>query len=530
MKIIPHKTKYTVIARMKLLFGHKAILLSAIFMGFLFTSANLPFLGGLTPEQQNGQKIYSTGTSSDGSEIYAIMSGVNVPASVMPCVNCHGEQGKGKPEGGVIPSNLTWGSLSREYTGAGHNGRSHPAYTEKSLVKAISMGLDPAGNPLHKAMPRYQMSQKSMADLIAYIKVLGQQNNQGIEEDEIRIGILLPSNPGKGEAMQKVLAAFFNGLNEAGGLYGRRISVQGFTPDPDNPGPSLLKFVNERNIFAFCGSSFGEEEEELVAALNHAKVPLVGAISGEDPRSFLENSQVFYLYAGPLLQAEALFDLAVDSLKIEPGEVAMIYGDSEVDALLQLARKAGIGKVNTYADGPEAFKNLSKMKESGTKAIFLTGNSNADVIALIKALDKAKWYPNLLVPAEQAGPAFLDAPAAIANQTLIAYPTWLSVISPKMQESFQQFSAANQLSPAYKQSQYASLASGILLSEVLRASGRDLSRETVRGELEKVQAMQTGLVPALTYGVNRRTGSMRVFIVSPEGGDGELKLIQERTK
>lgn len=509
---------------------YNTILITAVALGFLCISAGLPYLSGLTPEQQNGQKIYSTGTSGDGDEIYAVMSGVNVPASVMPCVNCHGEQGKGKPEGGIIPSNLTWSSLSREYTGAGHNGRSHPAYTEKSLVKAISMGLDPAGNPLHKAMPRYQMSRKSMEDLISYIKVLGLQSKQGIEEDEIRIAILLPASPEKGAAMQGVLEAFFNGLNKAGGLYGRQISLLGFTPDPDNPGPSLLKFVNENNIFAFCGSALDEAEEEVVGALNFAKVPLVGAITGEDPRSFLQNTEVFYLYAGPMLQAEALFDLAVDSLEIAEGELALVYGDAKADDLIQLARKAGLGKLQTWPQSANPHENLAKMKAAGAKAIFLTGNSSQEVTALIKALEAAKWYPNLLVPAEQAVPAFLDAPAAIGTKTLIAYPTWLTVISPKMQESFQQFSAANQLSPAYRQSQYATLASGILLSEALRAGGRDLSRETLRLELEKVQVLQTGLVPPLTYGINRRTGSMRVYIVGPDGNNGGMKLLQERAK
>jgi ABC-type branched-subunit amino acid transport system substrate-binding protein len=515
---------------MKKLLAHKTLMFSTVFVAFLSISATIPDFFGLSPEELNGQKIYSSGTSEDDNEILAVMSGVNVPASVMPCINCHGEQGKGKPEGGIFPSNLTWGSLSREYTGVGHNGRSHPAYDEKSLVKAISMGLDPAGNPLHKAMPRYQMSQKSMADLISYLKVIGKQSNQGIEEDEIRLGMLLPTNQNQAEAMHKVLEAFFSGLNKAGGLYGRRISLQGFTPDADNPGPSVLDFVKEKNIFALCGSSLGTDEEEVVAALNYAGVPLIGAISGEDPQSYLKNTQVFYLYAGPLLQAEALFDLAIDSLGIGAGEAAIVYGDTEIDELIQLGRKSGLGKVATWSPDSDPAKNIGKMKTAGTKAIFLIGMGNEDVLVLTQALHNAQWYPYLLVPAEQAGPAFLDAPASVAAHTLIAYPTWPTVISPKMQESFQQFSAANQLKPNYKQSQYAALAAGILLSEALRSSGRDLSRESLRSELEKVQALQTGLVPALSYGINRRTGSMRVFIVSPDGTEGGLKLLQEREK
>lgn len=489
-----------------------------------------PMGGGLTPAQMRGQQIYATGVSANGDELIAVMSGIDVPASVMPCINCHGEQGQGKPEGGITPSNLTWPSLARSYTGEGHNGRKHPAYNEKSLVKAIAMGLDPAGNELQKLMPRYQMNQSSMSDLIEYLKVLGNQGHQGIEEDEIRIGMLLPQNRQKGEAIFKVLQSFFNGMNKAGGLYGRQISLLGYTPAAQNPVPALKKFIQEKNVFAFCGSSLDKGESEIVSYLNTIKVPLIGAISGEEPKSVLGNREVFYLLPGAGYQAAALFDLAVDSLEIGQNETALIHGAGNVDDLVQSGRKAGLGKFKTCSWNNNPLAKLPEWKAAGTKVLFLKGIPSEGTVALLKALEELEWYPHLLLPGEQAGPAFLDAPGKLATQTLIAYPTWFTVLSPKMKASFDEFAASNQLSSQYKQSQYAVLAAGILMSEGLQASGKELSREKLRGELEKVQALQTGLVPALTYGVNRRTGSSRVFIVSPEAGKGSLRLVQERAK
>src|SRR5436305_6559539 len=103
-----------------------------------------------------GRQIYLEGTSPSGGEIVALMSdaGVEVPASAVPCAGCHGRDGKGKPEGGVTPSDLTWTALTKPYGVTHPGGRSHPPYDAKLLKRAIALGIDPAGTALHVAMPR----------------------------------------------------------------------------------------------------------------------------------------------------------------------------------------------------------------------------------------------------------------------------------------------------------------------------------------------------------------------------------------
>src|SRR3954453_21342240 len=79
---------------------------------------------------ERGRRIYQEGTSPSGGAIVAGMGdggveraapGGEVPASAVPCAGCHGRDGKGKPEGGVIPSDLTWTALPRPY-GVTHPG------------------------------------------------------------------------------------------------------------------------------------------------------------------------------------------------------------------------------------------------------------------------------------------------------------------------------------------------------------------------------------------------------------------------
>ena len=118
----------------------------------------------LTPEEQRGRQIYLEGTSPSGGEIVAVMGDaqIEVPAASVPCSSCHGLDGRGRPEGGVSPSDLRWESLTRPYGVTHPSGRSHPPYDERLLKRAVTLGLDPAGNNLHVAMPRFRLSLQDM--------------------------------------------------------------------------------------------------------------------------------------------------------------------------------------------------------------------------------------------------------------------------------------------------------------------------------------------------------------------------------
>ena len=124
---------------------------------------------------KRGKQIYVLGTSASGKDILAYLGEppIEIPGSTMACANCHGLDGQGKPEGGVNPSSLKWEALSKPYGLARPDGRRHPTYTDRGLELAITRGLDPAGNKLLNVMPRYQISKEDLADLIAYLKLVG---------------------------------------------------------------------------------------------------------------------------------------------------------------------------------------------------------------------------------------------------------------------------------------------------------------------------------------------------------------------
>lgn len=143
----------------------------------------------LTPEEERGQVIYVKGESRSGAEIVALMGEMRteVPAAVVPCVSCHGADGHGLAEAEVHPPDLIWAGLTEPHEHPG--GRRHPPYDEELLKRAITKGIDPAGNRLHLAMPRYRLTLRDTADLIAYIRRLGEDPDPGAGEPLDQVAI-----------------------------------------------------------------------------------------------------------------------------------------------------------------------------------------------------------------------------------------------------------------------------------------------------------------------------------------------------
>ncbi len=131
--------------------------------------ASIIFVGGCTvatPYKSNGERIYFTSTSNSGDPI-TYEGGVMMMR--LACVNCHGPEGHGGTVRMMMSSidvpNITWPTLTSPT-------EDRPAYTENTVKKAITTGIDSAGNQLEAPMPVWHMSDNDLNDLITFIKTL----------------------------------------------------------------------------------------------------------------------------------------------------------------------------------------------------------------------------------------------------------------------------------------------------------------------------------------------------------------------
>ena len=193
-------------------------------------------LSPLTAEEQRGQQIFEKGTSARGSKIEASLpGGVRVPASAVPCAGCHGIDGLGRPEGGIVPANVTWDALTKPYGHVRPEGRTRLPYSERTVRRAVTMGFDASGNQLSSVMPRFQLTMRDAADLIAYLKKLGETVDPGLTASTVRLGVLLPREQTvkNKQLVRQAVLHYFASVNSAGGVFGRAIETS-FTELPSD--------------------------------------------------------------------------------------------------------------------------------------------------------------------------------------------------------------------------------------------------------------------------------------------------------
>jgi cytochrome c553 len=459
----------------------------------------------LTQQEQAGARIYLQGESPSGARIAARigMGGLELAGASVACGNCHGEDGRGRVEGGVEPSNIQWSELTKVYGHHHPNGRRHGAFDEPLLRRAVMEGIDPDANRLDAAMPRFSMSAKDFAALAAYLRRLEWLLDPGLSSDTIRIGTLLPlSGPlaGLGESLRALWSAYFAALNQRGGIHGRRLElvVEQLPADIAQARARVRDWLAEGSVFAVLAPVSAGIEGELADAASVAQVPVIGPLTlfPEDPRA--SNSFVFHAQAGVAELAQVLALHASKELNLAQRPIALWHTDSPD------------GKAT--AKTVEAALSRAGWVDPFSVPIAAHTSPHDALAAALKA--RIGWTPHLLVPGPLAPRNIVELPVAFRDRVILAYPT-----SPGDQRSdaMREYSALLQgraESRLYQPQQIGAYSAGLLLIEALKRTGRDLSRRKLIATLETVQGFETGLTPPMSYNADRRIGTMGGYLVA----------------
>jgi ABC-type branched-subunit amino acid transport system substrate-binding protein len=473
----------------------------------------------LTAQERRGRAIYLRGESPSGREIAAALGELDVPATTVTCAGCHGARGEGKTEGGVTAGNLTWSHLLKPDGHTHPTGRKHGPFNESSFIRAVTAGVDPAGNNLLAAMPRYRMSAEDMADLIAYLKRIETDRDPGLTDAGVEVGVVLPSAgplAETGESMRRVLAAVFEDLNARGGVYNRKVTLRVF--DAARAGAQQP----EEQVFAYVGGISAGADAELAALARAQEVPVVGPSTLTPEAGTPPNRYVFYLLPGVVEQARALANFAASKPELKKTRAAVLYGDGALagaaaGAAEEQLKKAGWGAVTRQpfkqfgADGAEAARRL---RQEGFEAVFVFGVGGAEG-ALVKGADAQGWTPRLFMLGVLDGRELLTtAPAAFKGRVFLAFPTAPSDVTPAGGAEFRALLERHKVEARHTAAQLSAFAAAKVFVEGLGRAGRDLTRERLLTALEGLYEFETGVTPRLTFGPNRRVGAAGAYVMT----------------
>lgn len=121
-------------------------------------------------ELATGRRIFTEGIGHSG--VIARTGGFGM-MSAAGCSACHGSDGRGRAIGmmqrRVEAPDIRYSTLtSRRQDEA----EAEEAWTEADIARAIRTGVEPSRQRLDQTMPRWEMDDTDMADLIAYLKEL----------------------------------------------------------------------------------------------------------------------------------------------------------------------------------------------------------------------------------------------------------------------------------------------------------------------------------------------------------------------
>ena len=465
---------------------------------------------GLTDHEQAGKRLYREGVSSSDAQLQARVgaSDITVPASVLPCASCHGSDGRGRAEGGVRPPGLDWQRLALGQGPREANGRRYPAYTDSSLARAIQQGIDPAGNRLDPAMPRFELTLADQRNLTAYLKRLAEERDPGVEEGVLRLGTLLPASGPLAEAGQVVRAVLEDGvgqLNQQGGIHGRRLELVVLDPgsDPVSAERALQQLLEQKRVFALIAPLAPMLDQRLTTLLAPQNVPMVGST----PRSG-GSAQIFDPLPGLPEQLLSLAGHARVALGLAPDELRVVYAGNEHAALAEQVRE----RLRQQGWAPPAIQAFDGQAVDGQGIVFL-GRAQA-FAELAAALQVAGREPYLFAASSQVAGAVARLPAQWSQRLFLAYPYVPEDWTEQGLAALAGLQQRQGLDPRQASLQVNTLCALRLLSEALKQIGRDASREQLIAALEGLHDVPTGLTPALGFGPGRRQGMAGAHVVA----------------
>ena len=502
---------------------------------FVLECGSAAWAGGLTPEEARGKRIFLEGQSELGRMITARIgrSSTAMPGKMFSCAGCHGTDGRGRPEGGVVPADITWSRLATPLVSTGGAERPRSAYTEDRVARAILNGLNADGDTLDATMPRFEMHEDDLRDLVSYLRRIEQDLDPGLTEQTITLGTIVPKG-GTPDALGSVIATVLKGyvrdINDQGGIYSRRLELTvmeaGGREEAVEQATALMA---QGRVFAIVSPMIAGVEQEVEQLTDSYHVPMIGPLT-ESPRSDEQlQRDTFYLLGGLVTETRVLLSFAGAARSQEPVKVAIVHPrrESMQSVVAEVRRHAQARQwseplVVAYDEGAMPVADAAaQLKGTGITLLLFLG-SDAEFTALAREGASRQWSPTVLMPSRSIGSKLFDVPSEWSGHVFLAFANAPMGSSSDKGAEFAAFRARHRLSSHHVAAQASVYAAAIVLTEGLKRAGVSLNRERLIGAIEQLYEFQTGVTPPLSYNPNRRIGAQGAHIVGLDAAQRRL--------
>ena len=340
----------------------------------------------------------------------------------------------------------------------------------------------------------------------------------GASDTEIKLGQTVPhSGPGSlYGVLGRVAVAYFEMINEKGGINGRKIKM--LSLDDSYSAPKTVeatrRLVEQEEVLALFGSLGTAPQTAVHKYLNAKGVPQLllntGASKWNDPKNYK------WTMAGlPLYPTEARI-LAKHVISVKPNaKVAILYQNDDFgrdflgpfkEVLAQAGGKATVVAEATYdLTDPTIDSQLINLSKSGADVFFniTTGKATSQSVRKVVELG---WKPLHLLTAGSTGRSILNA-AGLDNATGIVAMRYAKEVGVPRWEKDPDVMGFEELRKKYLPNvdpdntiAYAGYGQAVTMAEILRRCGDDLTRANVLKQAQSLAGFHSPyMLDGITY-------------------------------
>jgi len=346
--------------------------------------------------------------------------------------------------------------------------------------------------------------------LLAAPAVAQKAYGPGVTDTEIKVGNTVPySGPASAYGvLGKIEAAYYNMINEKGGVNGRKINFISYDDaySPPKMVEQVRKLVEQDEVFLISGTSCTACNAAIQKYMNQKKVPhlfmLTGAARWNDPANYPWTVPLYASYDMEARVAAKYFKQTNPDAKI-----AIIYQNDDAGKDFAKGFKSGLGadvskivaEKSYETSQPTIDAEIVALKYSGAEKLFLMGTPKFGAQA-IKKMAELNWRPLVFITGIASSIKATLEPAGLNNSIGLVSafvakapsdPRWSN--APDMQEYLAFLKERLPDRDPGETSMVSGYIAAWMTVKVLRECGDNLTREN----LMKVITSQKDVVPPL---------------------------------
>jgi hypothetical protein len=522
--------------------------------------------------QRLGEKMYRDGVLPNGEPMKAFVSGdVPVDGTAFTCVSCHLRSGLGSIEGEVVTPATNGRILyeerkpyikGAEFVPGYHNYAvilpERPAYTDETLATLLAAGVDPTGRSVLKAMPRYELEDRDMAILIAYLKTLSDQPPPGVGKNELKFATVIVDGVDPVSVESMVLPLQFSvdrknslavasrandrvarmGYNMLGDLYGVTFTLSRWvlTGPPETWRDQLEEYYRKEPVYALLGGISNTTWEPIHRFCEDNHIPDLFPIVDQPVLSDID-WYTLYLSRGTRQESEAaarylhgMVDLIKDQV------ILQVYRDNRrgqalADGFRTTWLATGhpeVHEVALAADEPLTADRLQEIIASEQPAVLLVWD-DATLLPAVEAMMAQPDHPKMVMASGTwLGDALFTIPSSLRSSMYLTWPYRLP------QEEFRYDIAARKVLAGKNPADYdpiiirKSYATQELLGKALMMMRSEYYRDYLLDTIGMMDDIYLPLYERVSFGPGQRYASKGCYVV--QLGQGEDPKLEKRSE